>query len=86
MDLHKKIYKHNHVRQGYLYKLWEVGLTEWPDGKARRRMDGRLTEGARVPDGEWEWHDGGRDGCQRRAGSRGVAQRWVSRVAQRATI
>jgi hypothetical protein len=82
----KEYYKHNHGRQGYLYKLWDGGpdrvarrrsRTEWPDREAgrsgptekpaisngragqtdtrmgaQRRVDGRSTEGARVPDGD----------------------------------
>jgi hypothetical protein len=69
-----------------------VGQTGWPDGVARRRSP-------RYPMGEqgrWtpEWApDGGRTGARRRpgvarrrAGSRGVAQRRVSGVAQQGTI
>jgi hypothetical protein len=61
-----------------------VGLTEWPDGATRVARDtqwvsradgypdGCPTEGARVPDGEREWPDGGLDGCPTEGGvSRG---------------
>jgi hypothetical protein len=46
---------------------------------AQRRVDGRPTEGDRcptegawVPDGEWEWPDGGRDGCSTEGGVSGT--------------
>jgi hypothetical protein len=39
-----------------------VGQTDTRTG-AQRRVDGRPTEGARVPDGEQEWPDEGLDGC-----------------------
>jgi hypothetical protein len=60
---------------------------------AQRRVDGCPSEadkcpmeGARVPDGEWEWPNGGYNGCPMEGGSWGVVQRWVSGVAQRGTI
>jgi hypothetical protein len=39
-----------------------AGQTDTRTG-AQQRVDGRPMEGARVPDGEREWPDGGRDGC-----------------------
>jgi hypothetical protein len=45
---------------------------------AQRRVDGRPmegdrcpTKGARVPEGEWEWPDGGHDGCSTDGGVSG---------------
>jgi hypothetical protein len=54
-----------------------AGQTDTQTG-AQRRVDGRtiegdrcLTEGARVPDGEQEWLDGGLDGCPTEGGVSG---------------
>jgi hypothetical protein len=55
---------------------------------AQQKVDGRPlevdrcpTEDVRVPDREWEWPNGGRDGCPTEGGSWEVAQLWVSGVA-----
>jgi hypothetical protein len=79
----------------------DQGGPRYPLGEQGRRTPGRVpnegwmgpteadrcsTEGARVPDGEREWPNRGRDGCPTKGWSRGVAQRRVSRVAQRRTI
>jgi hypothetical protein len=53
---------------------------EWPDGEARDTQwasradghpDGCPTEGARVPDGDREWPDGGLDVCPTEGGVSG---------------
>jgi hypothetical protein len=47
-----------------------AGQTDTRTG-AQRRVDGRLTEGARVPDGDREWPDGGLDVCPTEGGVSG---------------
>jgi hypothetical protein len=63
----KKQYKHNHGRQGYLYKLWDSG----PDGVAQRRGPTEKPNGAMRVARDTQWvsrADGHLDGCPTEGG------------------